>query len=118
VRQALPPANPACPLDNWFPLWEHEEVRIVTETRIREFIERVPRSSDAMSRWVETIETSKWRNPGELKVTFGSASFVSDLTVFNVSGNNYRVLAFVHYYKQIVYIKKIGTHKEYDQWDL
>ena len=41
-----------------------------------------------------------------------------DLTVFDVGGNKYRVAGFVHYRKQIVYIKRIGTHEEYDKWDL
>lgn len=93
-------------------------MRIVTEKKIREFIEREPRSSGVMWRWVDTIESSSWRSPAGLKATFAVASFVGDLTVFNVGGNNYRVVAFVHYRKQIVYVKKIGTHKEYDKWDL
>jgi mRNA interferase HigB len=69
-------------------------------------------------RWADTIESSNWRNPGDLKATFASASFVGDLTVFNAGGNNYRIVAFVHYRRQIVYVKRIGTHKEYDKWDL
>lgn len=46
-----------------------------------------------------------WKDPGALKADFGSASFVGDLTVFNVGGNKYRLIAFVHYRPQIVYIK-------------
>jgi mRNA interferase HigB len=53
-----------------------------------------------------------------LKATFASASFIGDLTVFNVGGKKYRIAAFVHYRKQIVYIKRIGPHREYDEWDL
>jgi mRNA-degrading endonuclease HigB of HigAB toxin-antitoxin module len=59
-----------------------------------------------------------WRNPGDLKATCASVSFIGDLTVFNVGGNKYRIAAFVHYRKQIVNIKKLGAHKEYDKWDL
>jgi len=93
-------------------------VRIVTEKRIREFLDRGPRSSDAIWRWAELVESENWRNPGELKGTFASASFVGDLTVFNIGGNKYRVTAFVNYRRPIVYIKRIGTHEEYDKWDL
>ena len=93
-------------------------MRIVTEKKIREFIEREPRSSAVMWRWADAIESSNWRNPGELKASFAAASFVGDLTVFNVGGNHYRIVAFVHCRKQIVYVKRIGTHKEYDKWDL
>lgn len=93
-------------------------MRIVTEKRIREFIAREPEAAEAMWHWVDAVESAAWRNPGDLKGTFASASFVGDLTVFNVGGNKYRVAAFVHYFRRIVYIKRIGTHEEYDQWDL
>jgi mRNA interferase HigB len=87
-------------------------VRIVSEKRIREFIVREPLSANALWQWADAIECRKFANTGELKTVFGSASFVGDLTVFNVGGNKYRVLAFVHYHAQILYIKAIGTHKE------
>ena len=96
----------------------YDGVRVVTERRIREFIERDPRSAEAMWRWVDAIQSGSWRNPGELRGTFASVSFVGDLAVFNVGGNKYRIAAFVHYAKQIVYVKSVGTHKEYDKWDL
>lgn len=93
-------------------------MRIVTGKRIHEFIGREPRSAGAMWRWVDAIESGTWRNPGDLKATFASVSFVGDLAVFNVGGNRYRIAVFVHYRKQIVFIKRIGTHEEYDKWDL
>ena len=93
-------------------------MRIVSEKRIREFIEREPRSADAMWRWVDAIEAADSNNPGEVKATFATASFVGDLTVFNIGGNKYRIAAFVHFRRGIVYIKGIGHHKEYDKWDL
>lgn len=93
-------------------------MRIVSEKRIREFIEREPRSADAMWHWADAVESGIWHNPGDLRATFASVSFVGDLAVFNAGGNKYRIAAFVHYRKQIVYIKKIGTHEEYDKWEL
>ena len=105
-------------LDRRCPIWEPGELRIVTEKRIREFIERDPRSAGAMWHWVDAVESATWRNPGDLKAMFASASFVGDLTVFNIGGNKYRIAVFVHYRKQIVYIKRVGAHEEYDKWDL
>jgi mRNA interferase HigB len=93
-------------------------LRIVTEKRIREYTEKEPASRDAMNRWIGVIQCSGWRNPGQLKTTFATASFVGGLTVFNVAGNKYRLVAFIHYRKQIVYVKRIGTHQEYDTWEL
>jgi mRNA interferase HigB len=93
-------------------------VRVVTEKRIREFIALESRAAGAMWRWIDVVESATWRNPGDLKATFASASFVGDLTVFDVGGNKYRIAGFVHYRRQIVYIKRIGAHEEYDKWDL
>jgi mRNA interferase HigB len=118
-RRQVQGAHSAFPrLTIQFPIWEPKEVRIVSERRIRDFIEREPHAADAMWRWVEAIESTTWRIPGDLKAMFAPASFVGDLTVFNVGGNRYRIAAFVHYRKQIVFIKNIGTHEEYDKWDL
>ena len=90
----------------------------MTEKPIREFVAREPRSAEAMRHWAAAIESRSWRNPGDLRRTFASVSFVAGLTVFNVGCNKYRIAAFVHYARQIVYIRKIGTHEEYDTWEL
>jgi mRNA interferase HigB len=71
-----------------------------------------------MWHWVDAVECAFWSHPGDLKRTFAAASFIGDQTVFNVGGNKYRIAAFVHYRKQIVYVKRIGTHEEYDEWEL
>jgi mRNA interferase HigB len=93
-------------------------VRIVSEKRIRDFIQREPHAAAALWRWADAVESAGWRHPADLKAMLAPASFVGDLTVFNVGGNKYRIAAFVHYRKQIVFIKNIGTHEEYDKWDL
>ena len=93
-------------------------MRIVSEKCIREFAADAPHSAEAMKRWVRTVRSSVWRNSGEMKAAFPSASIVGDLTVFNIGGNKYRLAAYVHYRSRIVYVKKIGTHQEYDQWEL
>ena len=95
-----------------FHIWELRSVRIAGEKRLREFIAREPRSAFVIWNWVEAIESGSWRNPGELNRIFSvTAYFVGEKTVF-VSGNHDRIEAFVHYRKQIVYIKRIGTLKE------
>lgn len=61
------------------------------------------------------VRAAGWKQPGDLKAEFDSADFVGDLTVFDVGGNKYRLIAFVHYRRQIVFIKHILTHEEYDK---
>jgi mRNA interferase HigB len=90
-------------------------VRIVSERRLREFIRRFPKAQDPLTNWADVVEHSAWKSPAELRRTFASPDFVSEFTVFNVGGNNFRLIAFVHYRRQIVFIKHILTHGEYDK---
>ena len=95
-------------------------MRIVGKRRIREFGTRFPKAAGPLKHWANAVQAAAWNNSGALKANFGSADFVGDLTVFNVGGNKYRLIAFVHYLRQIVYIKHILTHEEYDEgeWKL
>jgi mRNA interferase HigB len=93
-------------------------VRIVSEKAIRAFIQKEPRSAKALWLWADVIRAGSWKDPADLRGTFSSASFVGDLTIFNVGGNKYRIAAYMHYSRQIVYVKQIGTHQDYDTWKL
>ena len=68
--------------------------------------------------WIEKVEAAQWTNLVDLRKTFNSADYVKGLVVFNVGGNNFRVVAEVVYTEQIVRIAKAGTHAEYDGWKL
>ena len=92
-------------------------VRIISKRRIREFGKRLPKAVEPLKHWANAVEAAEWKNPGALKAEFGSADFVANLTVFNLGGNKYRLIAFVHYRRQIVYLKHILTHAEYDKGD-
>ena len=88
-------------------------VRIVSKRRIREFGKRFPKAVQPLHHWANAVQAAAWKTPGALKAAFGTAGLVGDLTVFNVGGNKYRLIAFVHYLRQIGYIKNILTHEEY-----
>lgn len=61
---------------------------------------------------------SEWRTPGEVKSRYGNASIVgNNRVVFNIKGNDYRLIAKVHYDRGFVYIRFVGTHREYDAID-
>ena len=93
-------------------------MRIISRKRIREFARgNLLAAAEPLKHWANTVKESSWANPGELRRAFGTADFVGDLTVFNIGGNKYRLIAFVHYGRQIVYIKQILTHKQYDKGD-
>lgn len=91
-------------------------MRVISKKRIREFAQgNLKSAAEPLIRWASAVKESSWANPAELKAAFGTADFVRDLTVFNIGGNKYRLIAFVDYRRQIVYVKSILTHKQYDQ---
>lgn len=68
--------------------------------------------------WYAEVAKAEWMNSAELKAQYGSASILSaERVVFNIKGNDYRLIVEVNYYYQVVLIKWLGTHKEYDRID-
>ncbi|NNN07163.1 MAG: type II toxin-antitoxin system HigB family toxin [Elusimicrobia bacterium] len=79
------------------------------------FMQEHPDSKSGLRSWAQTIESNGFRHFVELKKTFGSADHVKPHTVFNISGNKYRIIALVHYQLQSVAVEEILTHKDYDR---
>jgi len=94
-----------------------DTLRIISKRQLRDFAARYPKAADPLKHWVNVVESSSWKNPAEMKESFRSADLVGDRTVFDIGGNNYRLISFVHYRAQIVYIKRVLTHAEYDRGD-
>ncbi len=79
-------------------------------------LETAARQCDA---WWAEVSRAKWQNPMELKRMYAAASLVrGNRVVFNISGNNYRLVARVNYRAQVVDIRFFGTHSEYDKVDV
>ena len=69
--------------------------------------------------WVAEAKQAQWRKPIDVTGHYPYASFLKgDRVVFNLKGNKYRLLVRVGYESQIVRVQKIGTHAEYDAWNL
>ena len=90
-------------------------MRIITKRRINEFIRKHPDSKNALYIWYKIISKSSYKNFNELRSTFPKADQVKNLTVFNIGGNKYRLIAAIHYNRSILYIRHILTHSEYDK---
>ena len=68
--------------------------------------------------WVAETEDATWQTPQDVKDRYASASFLGDgRVVFNLKGNDYRLDVHINYDAQIVAVRRIGTHAEYDRWD-
>jgi mRNA interferase HigB len=100
-------------------------MRIIARRTLREFIESLARHRDqpavkaALDAWFEEVRKAHWTNTAELKRSYATASIVTaERIVFNVKGNAYRLVVAVDFEKSIVWIKWIGTHKDYDRIDV
>jgi mRNA interferase HigB len=70
-----------------------------------------------ISAWITEAKEAKWTTPNDVKLRYVNASFLSDnRVIFNIKGNKYRLDTKIYYQRQIVIVKRIGTHGEYDKW--
>ncbi len=73
----------------------------------------------ALDSWFLEAQNSRWRTPADVTRSYATASIVSgDRVVFNIKGNAYRLVVAVDYQRQIVFIKWLGTHAQYDRIDV
>jgi mRNA interferase HigB len=94
-------------------------VVVISYRTIREFIEEHKRIEDQLNNWYIIAEKSDWANFNELRQMFNSVDAVgNDLYVFNIKGNEYRLIVRIIFRVRTVYIKFIGTHREYDKVNL
>jgi len=92
---------------------------VISYRTIREFIEIHPQAEDALNTWYVITEKSDWGNFHEVKKMFNTVDTVGNgLYVFDIKGNHYRLIARIIFRVRTVYIKFIGTHKEYDKVEL
>lgn len=91
-------------------------MRVVSKKKIVVFYTKHADSKIALEEWYAKVMKSSWKNLNELKQTFNSADYVgNNRVVFNIKGNDYRLIAIIIYVSQKVYIRWIGTHAEYDR---
>ena len=100
-------------------------MRIIARRTLHEFVRRRAGSKDhqalkaALDAWFDEVKKARWASTAHVKRHYATASIVSaDRIVFNIKGNDYRLVVAVDFEKGIVWIKWIGTHKDYDKIDV
>jgi mRNA interferase HigB len=88
---------------------------VISRKAIRDFSEQHPDSAPSLSNWLHTTRRAKWQTLAELRIDFGSADQVGRRTVFNIGGNQYRLIARVNYRTQRVFILHTLKHAEYSK---
>lgn len=91
-------------------------MRVVTYKRIQEFSEKYADAESPLNFWYYTVAAKEWDNLNELKQDFNSVDYVGNHRfVFNIKGNDYRLVAIISFNAKKVYIRFIVTHSEYDK---
>lgn len=93
-------------------------MRIIAFRTLRAFFEKSEYSDSAVSlrAWYHDVKTAEWKNSNDLKKQYQNASIVGDGRVaFNIKGNDFRLVVAIDYEFQVIFIRFIGTHKQYDK---
>lgn len=96
-------------------------MRVISRKRLREFWEKPGRrdAEQPFKAWFREAARADWASPADVKAAYRSASIVGNSrVVFNIAGNKYRLVVRVNYAYRVVYVRFIGTHREYDMIDV
>lgn len=94
-------------------------MRIVSRKTLRDFWEKYPRAQKPLQAWYADAKQAHWKSPNDIKRTYCNASFVANnRVVFNIKGNDYRLVVAINYDYEVLYIRFVGTHVEYDKIDV
>ena len=93
-------------------------MRVVAKRILREFWEKQTDSEDQLKTWYREASKAFWISPANIKSEYPKASILkSGRIIFNICGNKYRLIVQINYLRQWVFIRFIGTHKDYDKID-
>jgi mRNA interferase HigB len=93
-------------------------VRVFNRSTVTAYAMANARARPSLYAWFHEVEKACWTGPDEVKRQFPAASIIdNNRVIFNVGGNNYRIIVMVKYEFHAVYIRFIGTHAEYDKID-
>ncbi len=86
---------------------------------LEKFSEKHADIKSRLQTWVNEVSESDWSKPDDILKEYNHTSFLSgNRVIFNIKGNKYRLLTKVNYKNKIVLVKEIGTHAEYNKWNL
>ncbi len=90
-------------------------MHVISRKRLRDYCQNHADSCEALDDWYKIVSQANWTKLIEVQTIYPQAEAVGNFTIFNIKGNKYRLIVSLNYQKQIVYIKYILTHAEYDK---
>jgi mRNA interferase HigB len=93
-------------------------MRVIAQKTLREYWEKHSQARRPLQAWLEHVQRTAWEKPTDVQKDYGGDVILpNNRAVFNIKGNDYRLVVHIHYKSQIIFIRFIGTHKEYDRID-
>ena len=93
-------------------------MRVIAKKALRDFWHAHPDAEQQLRAWYAEAKSATWRMPADVKAKYRSASILrGGRVVFNICGNKYRLIVEINYAFHVVYIRFVGTHKDYDNID-
>ncbi|MCL5429108.1 MAG: type II toxin-antitoxin system HigB family toxin [Chloroflexi bacterium] len=93
-------------------------MRILARSTLREYWQEHPETEEALKAWYADVRNANWKKPTDLRSIYATVSLLKgDRAVFNIKGNQYRIVVKINYAKSLVFIRFIGTHAAYDRID-
>lgn len=91
-------------------------MRIISKSTLVEFYTKEPQSKSALEEWYEKTRRAEWSCYADMKQSFNSVDAVGNQHyVFNIKGNNYRLVVVIQFTPKTVYIRFVGSHRDYDR---
>lgn len=92
-------------------------MHVITPKHLRDFWTSHPDAETPLRAWLREAEHSDWEKFADVRAAYPHADQVGHLTVFNIGGNKYRLIAAIHYNRGKIYVRHVFTHEEYDKED-
>ncbi|MEH2422715.1 MAG: type II toxin-antitoxin system HigB family toxin [Nostoc sp.] len=90
-------------------------MHVISYRSLRKYTESHADCREALDNWYKVANKADWSNLVEVQLVFLKAEAVGNFTIFNIKGNKYRLIVSIDYEKQLIYIKNIFTHAEFDK---
>ncbi|HEY3283525.1 MAG TPA: type II toxin-antitoxin system HigB family toxin [Armatimonadota bacterium] len=93
-------------------------MRVISQAALREFWRLHPDAERPLRAWYQDTSRAVWRSPADIKQSYRNASILgANRVVFNIRGNTYRLVVYIHYETGYVYVRFLGTHAQYNRID-
>jgi len=91
-------------------------MNVISKRTLVQFYEKHPQAKTPLEVWHADARKAQWETPEQIKRDYPAAFFLKDnRVVFNIKGNDYRLIVHIDYKRKIVRVKFVGTHSEYDK---